>query len=484
VRASSSPATSVGSCSNRGRDAYGYPSGLVAVAAVRCAPGTNLKDIVRMPTSTLRRARVPRGRRLLASSTLLTVSGVAALVLPPPALAADGTASGCELAPDVSGRVAVLANDFVTTNVIAREMERCGNDELVVDVNLNTEVRDIQVAALSSDPARYGAVMTANGSVVPLLNENLLRPLDDLVERYGSTLTERQKITIDGKIVAIAFMANAQHLVYREDLLEEAGVEPPTSYEEVIEAARVIREKGILENPLAGTYKTGFNLGLEFVNLYSGLGGELFEPDSARPAIANERGVEALETMKALTSYMDSDFLTFDTNAIVAEIEQGEVAIANLWGSSVGSVLDENGATDAVREHLRLSAAPTIGGGDIPATTLWWDGFGIARKLSDEDTEATFRLLLASTGERVANAHGDAAVWLAEGYEPTPTGEGVLATIAAGARPYPVTSTMSLMNVALGTELVEFLQGSESAEQALADVESSYATAARTGGFL
>ena len=43
---------------------------------------------------------------------------------------------------------------------------------------------------------------------------------------------------------------------------------------------------------------------------------------------------------------------------------------------------------------------------------------------------------------------------------------------------------MSLMNVALGTELVEFFQGSESAERALRDVEASYRTQAADAGFL
>ena len=43
---------------------------------------------------------------------------------------------------------------------------------------------------------------------------------------------------------------------------------------------------------------------------------------------------------------------------------------------------------------------------------------------------------------------------------------------------------MGLMHTALGAELSEFLQGSESAEQALADVEAAYTTAAKEQGFL
>ena len=43
---------------------------------------------------------------------------------------------------------------------------------------------------------------------------------------------------------------------------------------------------------------------------------------------------------------------------------------------------------------------------------------------------------------------------------------------------------MGLLHNALGTELSAYLQGQESAEQALADVEAAYTAAARERGFL
>ena len=397
--------------------------------------------------------------------------------------AAPGSTTGCDLA-GVEGRVAILANDFETTNVLAGEMRACARAGLEVDVNLNTEVRDIQVAALSADPAAYTAVLTANGSVVPLLNENLVRPLNDLVDEYGDSITGRRKITLGGDVMAIAFMANAQHFVYRRDVLDELGLEVPTTWDAVIEAADAAREAGLMDNPVAGTYKTGFNLGLEFVNHYLALGGELFEGETAAPTLVNDVAVAALTRMKRITGYMDPDFLTMDTKLVVAELEQGAAAFANLWGSSAGAVLDGQGAAEGVVEHLRLAAAPLVGEPGRPASTLWWDGFTIARNVDDADAAATFRVLLESTDVDVANAYPEAAVWLAEGYEPVASDAGVFATIDAGAAPYPVLPWMSLMNVALGTELVEFFQGSESAERALRDVEASYRTQAADAGFL
>jgi hypothetical protein len=56
-------------------------------------------------------------------------------------------------------------------------------------------------------------------------------------------------------------MANAQHLIYRPDVLEQAGVEPPTSYEEVLEAAEAIKAAGLMDTPFAANVKPGWDLG-------------------------------------------------------------------------------------------------------------------------------------------------------------------------------------------------------------------------------
>ena len=55
----------------------------------------------------------------------------------------------------------------------------------------------------------------------------LIRPLDDLVAKHGKHLKKNQLDRINGKIMAVAFMANAQHLVYREDVLKKIGMQPP-----------------------------------------------------------------------------------------------------------------------------------------------------------------------------------------------------------------------------------------------------------------
>lgn len=91
---------------------------------------------------------------------------------------------------------------------------------------------------------------------------------------------------------------------------------------------------------------------------------------------------------------------------------------------------------------------------------------------------------MAGISPEMMEANLDAAVWLIDGYEPTPAAAGVVATIQAGAKPYPMLPYMGLLHTALGDNLIDYLQGNESAEQALADVTAAYNTAATEAGFL
>ncbi|NNL17267.1 MAG: extracellular solute-binding protein, partial [Boseongicola sp.] len=242
-----------------------------------------------------------------------------------------------------SGNVNILGNEFGAIQALVAGAKECASGSVTVESNLTTEHRDIQVAALTANPAQYTSAIVANSSIVPLLNEGLVRPLDDLIAKHGAGIKDTQKITIDGKVMAIAFMANAQHLYVRQDILDEAGLEIPSTYEEVIAAGQAIKDAGLMEHPFAMNSKTGWNLGEEFVNMYTGTGGEFFKPGTAEPSINNENGVTALNTLKALADLSNPDFLTFDSNATGASWEAGNIAIAQLWGSRASGILDNEG---------------------------------------------------------------------------------------------------------------------------------------------
>ena len=382
--------------------------------------------------------------------------------------------------------IRILASDFPAIHAVAGTAEEnCAASASEFTRNHTTEARQIMNAALTPNPAEYTSVIVANSTLTQLMNDGLVRPLNDLVEKYGADLPKNLMITIDDNIMAVAFMANSQHLFSRKDILEKAGINSiPSTYSEIIGAAQAIRKAGIMEYPIVMNMKTGWNVGESFNLVFLAHGGEFFKPGTAEPTVNSAAGIAALNTLKALVEYAHPDHLTQASNETQAIWEAGEAALGIMWGSRGSVILDDEGSSEQVTSNTVLSSAPSVKPGGIPGATLWWDGFTISKNVSDAEAEATFAALASSLNSDMVAANNDDAIWLLEGFKPGAAAEGVSATAQGGAVPYPMLPQIGLLHNALGSELSEFLKGNESAEKALADVEAAYVTAAKEKGFL
>ena len=389
--------------------------------------------------------------------------------------------AGCGIS---DGRVSIVGNEFPAIQAVGSAAAECAGGGVEVTKNLTADHQKINVQGMTGNPAEYTTAIIANSSIVALMVDDVIRPLDDLVAKHGQDIQKHQLVTVDGNIMAVAFMANAQHLVFRADILAQAGLNPPTTYEEMLVAAAIIRDMGLMQNPVGGAYKAGWNIAEEFVNMYIGHGGEFFEPGTAKVSINNQAGVDALNMMKSLSDYMNPDFLTHDSNATSAEWKAGNVAIMNMWGSRVGPLKSDEVAAE-VASNTDIAGPMTVGGGSIPAATLWWDGWTVAKNISDEDAEATFLAMKHAVRPEMLNDETSLlAVWLIEGYEPTTASRGVVAAAQMGTKPYPMVSYQGLLHSALGAEIIDFMMGKEDATTALADVEAAYTAAATEKGYL
>ncbi len=409
---------------------------------------------------------------------IVTAAGVFAGLMGTAAFAADCGPEGQS--------IRILASDFPAIHAVAGTAEaNCAGAAAEFTRNHTTEARQIMNAALTPNPAEYTSVIVANSTLTQLMNDGLVRPLNDLVEKYGQNIPKNLLITIDGNVMAVAFMANSQHLFSRTDLLEKAGVaEVPSTYAEMIDAAKAIRDAGIMEYPVVMNMKTGWNVGESFNLAFMAHGGEFFKPGTAEPSVNSPAGVAALETLKGLVEYAHPDHLTQASNETQGLWEAGQAALGIMWGSRGAPILDDEGSSAEVTSNTVLSAAPSVEEGGVPGATLWWDGFTIASNVSDEEAEATFAALASALSKEMVMANNDDAVWLLDGFQPGAAAAGVSATARAGAKPYPMIPQIGLMHNALGAELADYLKGDESAEQALADVEAAYVTAAKEAGFL
>lgn len=373
--------------------------------------------------------------------------------------------------------VKILSAAFPAWKAATTAMAECGNVQAELDQNFRTK----QPAAFAANPSLYHLGGVANGTLVPLVNAGTIRPLDDLVAKYGKGLTPNQLIKVDGKIVAVAMMVNAQHFMYREDLFKELGIAAPATWDDVLAAAEKIKASGKVQYPLGATMKPGFDLGQEFINMFMGYGGSFAKADNT-PSINSEAGLNTLNMLKKLSAYLDPEYLGSESTFVQKQFQQGKIAMANLWASRAGP-LDDPKESQFVGK-IAMAAAPAAIKGGKPATTVWWDGFVVAKNIPDAEAENAFRVAMEGIDEEMVKANNNDAVWLIKGYVPGRLAQGAIASANAGAPNYPSTTVMGLVASSLGEGLADFMTGKKTAEQALADIEKAYVTKAKEQGIL
>lgn len=370
-----------------------------------------------------------------------------------------------------------LTAGFDAWKAVTAAWAECGNVQSELDQNFRTK----QPAAFAANPSLYHIGGVANGTLTPLLNAGTIRPLDDLVAKYGKHLTPNQLIKIDGKTMVVAMMVNAQHLVFREDILKDLGIAVPKTYDEVLAAAEKIKASGKVAYPLGATFKAGWDLAQDFNNVFVGYGGTWVKADNG-PAVAGEAGEKTLALMKKLTAYMDPEYLVSESTFVQRQFQQGKIAMANLWASRLGALEDPK--ESQVVGKIGVAAAPLAMAGGKPSTTLWWDGIVIAKNISDAEADAAFRVAMEGLDEEMVKANNAAAVWLVKGYQPNKLAGGSIASAEGGAPSYPSTAAMGLMHSALGEKLADFMTGKTDAKATLAAVEAAYLVKAKEQGLV
>ncbi|WP_454140868.1 ABC transporter substrate-binding protein [Microbacterium lacticum] len=82
-------------------------------------------------------------------------------------------------------------------------------------------------------------------SYVSFAADDLLRPAEEALgeDTYDDLIPAlRDNATYDGTVYGIPFIASARALFYNTALLDEAGVEPPTTWDELLDAATAVQE--------------------------------------------------------------------------------------------------------------------------------------------------------------------------------------------------------------------------------------------------
>ncbi|MGV1795308.1 ABC transporter substrate-binding protein [Rhizobium sp. A37_96] len=167
-----------------------------------------------------------------------------------------------------------------------------------------------------------------------------LQPIDDWLARDGvdiNSYPQAYKLgsEIDGKVFGLPIRGHPQMLFYRKDLLAQAGVAPPTTWDELVTTAKAVQSKSDISG-VAMYYGKGNgqqNLFL-WLNYLWGKGGDLFTPDFTETRFTEPAAVEATQMYLDLLlkhKVAAPGSVQFAEDDAVNSVAQGKSAMVMVW---------------------------------------------------------------------------------------------------------------------------------------------------------
>ncbi len=220
-----------------------------------------------------------------------------------------------------------IARDFEAQNPdIKVSMEYVGYDN----------VHDKIVTGMAAKPPAYDAAMIdviwpdefiKNGYLLDVTN----RVTPEM--KSGMFPASWNGITRNGKIYGMPWLMDVKYFMYNKDMLQKAGIAaPPTTWEELVDQAKIIKQKGIADFPVIWSWNQKEGVVCDFAVLLFGNGGA-FVDASGQPAFNNDKGVQVLTWMKQTIDdgLTNPSSVASDENAVEADFLAGKSAFAVNW---------------------------------------------------------------------------------------------------------------------------------------------------------
>ena len=217
--------------------------------------------------------------------------------------------------------------------------------EVEVDALQYLKLRDRQLLEMSKDEGEYDIVSwvvmwkgeyVANGLLTPLsqffTNGALVDPqfdIDDIADAYlqNGGVVGGKKGYMPGKsgaLYGLPFGAETSILAYRRDILDEQGLEVPTTYAELSELMSKLHEAGVPAMTSRG--QTGHQVTAGWLLHLAPMGGKIFD-DEWNPVINSPEAVKAAEFMRHVVQTGPTGIETFGFGEASAAFLQGDAAL-------------------------------------------------------------------------------------------------------------------------------------------------------------
>ncbi|MEL6522924.1 MAG: extracellular solute-binding protein [Pseudomonadota bacterium] len=464
--------------------------------------------------------------------TLLTGSALAtATALLPTALAAQGQYDGIEIniltrpGPVIAGRLAERGVEFT---------EMTGAEIRVTEVPF-AEIFQKLLTDWATGTNSIDVGVFASGWGVELVAAGLVENLDPFIE--ADDKIDLQDIApyfrdfnqkVEGSTYFITIDGDFQMVYYRTDVLAEAGLEPPKTWEEYMDVASKIHGKDmngdgeadfgscIFKKRNAQSYFAVQTIAAGMVQSKGTAEGLYFDPETMTPKINNAAWKTAFEVYKATGAYGPPDELNHDIGDTRALMIGGRCGLMIDWGD-IGPLSIEEGSqirdkvgaiiTPGSTEVLDAATGELVACDDTtcphaidgvnfsPFAAFGGWTAAISATLEDKKTQAAYDFLSYMNQAAQSNVDvtlgwtgynpyrnsqlEDTEAWVAAGFSQA-SAENYLSAVKDSlnhpnmASDFRIPGAQQYTGVVLDRELARFMADEITVEQALANIEEGW----------
>ncbi len=165
-----------------------------------------------------------------------------------------------------------------------------------------------------------------------------------------------------GEYYGIALEGDTQMLIYRKDLYDEAGFDPPETWSELLEQAQYFKDGDAIENGYVthwcGAVACYDTLATAWNQIAWSFGGELWDSETYQieGVFNSPENLEAVEFAQQLFQTSPDGAANFGFDETVGALCSGSTAVGNIWFGFGPAFLDPEGCAQA--ENLAFAVVP------------------------------------------------------------------------------------------------------------------------------
>jgi multiple sugar transport system substrate-binding protein len=160
--------------------------------------------------------------------------------------------------------------------------------------------------------------------------------------------------TYEGRIYAIPIDGDFHMVYYRSDLLEKAGLKPPSTWDEYLNIAKKFDKKDlnndneidygscIPQEPNHVGYWMFWSIASAFLQSKGTQQGSFFDPNTMEPLVNNEAFAKALDIYKEIAQYEPANALNLDLTEMRHLFMAGRCALTIDWGDTGTLAIEPN----------------------------------------------------------------------------------------------------------------------------------------------